>query len=106
MCLGKIYHGSSGDGVDPEHWTEWVNVKIVSYADPQSLKSMRVSRTSALGGRQRKRGPTTESAEVPNVTYADKKPGQRRETILYRGGFYQATSTICCSKEILGFIQA
>ena len=34
---------------------------------------MRVSRSSSLGGRQRKRGPTKESAEIPNVTYADGK---------------------------------
>lgn len=69
--LGKIYHGSSGAGVDPKNWTEWVKVGGTNYASPASLKNMRVTKSNTPGGKQRKRGPSTESADVPEVTYSD-----------------------------------
>ncbi len=69
--LGKIYHGSSGPGVDPENWTEWIKVGGTRYANPESLKNMRVSKSSTPGGGLRRRGPATESADVPDETYAD-----------------------------------
>lgn len=71
--LGKIYHGSSGPGVDPDHWTEWVKVSGVQYAAPESKKNMRVTRSGT--GKTRRRGPATESADVPDDTYADGNRG-------------------------------
>ena len=73
--LGKIYHGSGGDGVDPENWTEWIRVGGTQYASPESLRSMRVSKSSVPGGKDRRRGPSTESADVPEDTYADGNRG-------------------------------
>ena len=73
--LGKIYHGTRGAGVDPDNWTEWVSVQGVQYADPNSRKGMRVSKSSAPGRSTRRRGPATESADVPSDTYADGKRG-------------------------------
>lgn len=71
--LGKIYHGTGGPGVDPQNWSEWLRVTATQYASPESRKQIRVSRSSAPGGRDRRRGPATESADVPNDTYADGK---------------------------------
>jgi arylsulfatase A-like enzyme len=62
--LGKVYHGSSGPGVDPDNWTEWVRVAGQEYGDPESLKAMR-DRDG------RRRGPATESADVPDDTHFD-----------------------------------
>ncbi len=62
--LGKIYHGSSGAGVDPENWTEWVTVRGQEYGDPASRKAMRVSNG-------KRRGPSTEAADVPDDNHAD-----------------------------------
>ena len=62
--LGKVYHGSSGPGVDPDHWTEWVKVAGQEYGDPESLKSPR-----QRNGRTR--GPATEGADVPDDTHFD-----------------------------------
>jgi arylsulfatase A-like enzyme len=62
--LGKVYHGSGGPGVDPENWTEWLTVGGTEYADPASLKNKR-----QRSGRSR--GPSTESADVPDDTHFD-----------------------------------
>ncbi len=52
--LGKIYHGSSGPGVDPDNWSKWITVNGVQYANPASL-------TAAKNNTRRKgRGPATE----------------------------------------------
>ena len=64
--LGKIYHGTKGPGVDPDNWSEWVTVGGRQYADPASRKKMRVRNG-------RRRGPSTESADTPDGTYADGK---------------------------------
>ena len=71
--LGKIYHGSSGKGVDPENWTHWLNVKGKAlYADPDNAAAHReASKKPKPNGRGTMRGPLTEFADVPDNTYDD-----------------------------------
>ena len=70
--LGKIYHGTAGPGVDPDNWSQWIQVKGATYANPESMLNMRTSRTPALGSRTTKRrGPCTESADVEDDIYSD-----------------------------------
>lgn len=69
--MGKIYHASGGAEADLKNWSEWVNVKGTKYANPESLQKLRISRSSTPGGKQRRRGPSTESADVPETTYGD-----------------------------------
>ena len=66
--LGKIYHGSGGDGVDPENWTEWINIKGNQYANPESRQAMRVT---TAGTTTRKRGPSTEAGNTDGAEYPD-----------------------------------
>jgi len=66
--LGKIYHGSGGEGVDPENWTEWINVKGSQYANKESRENMR---TTKAGGKTRKRGPSTEAGNTDGADYPD-----------------------------------
>jgi len=58
-ATGKIYHiGSAGPGHDAPSWTlPYVNVKAETYANTKPPKG--------------KRGPATESADVPDNTYHD-----------------------------------
>lgn len=72
--LGKVYHGTGGPGVDPENWTQWIRVGGKGYANPESRKQMRQSRSSAPGRKTRSRGPATEAGNVADDVYAD---GQR-----------------------------
>ncbi len=67
--LGKIYHGSSGPGVDPENWTEWVTVNGKEYADPASLKAQRENPKKRPG--KRTKGPATENYDKPDDSHAD-----------------------------------
>ena len=69
--LGKIYHGTGGPGVDPENWTQWIKGGGKSYASPESFKNIRTSKSSAPGKKARKRGPSTESADVADNVYSD-----------------------------------
>ena len=62
--LGKIYHGKSGAGVDPDNWTQWVKVGGKEYGDPDSLKNPR-----KRNGRSR--GPATDSADIPDTAHFD-----------------------------------
>jgi len=62
--LGKIYHGTNGPGVDPNNWTEWVTVGGQQYGDPASRKQIRKRNG-------RRRGPSTEAADVPDDTHSD-----------------------------------
>jgi len=64
--LGKIYHGSGGPGVDPDNWTRWIKVRGKEYGDPNSRKGDNVRLRNG-----RKRGPATESADVPDDSHAD-----------------------------------
>lgn len=69
---GKIYHGSGGEGVDPENWDEWIMVPGQSYVLPESTAEQK-RRLAANPGKTAKdfRGTTTESADVPDDTYTD-----------------------------------
>jgi len=69
--LGKIYHGTGGPGVDPENWTEWIKVGGKGYANPESFKQTRESRSHAPGAKTRTRGPSTEAADVGDDVYSD-----------------------------------
>lgn len=66
--LGKIYHGASGVGVDPENWSEWLTAGGREYADPASLAAMQANRPKANG---KKRGPATEAAAVGDESHFD-----------------------------------
>jgi len=69
--LGKIYHGTGGPGVDPENWTEWIRISGKQYANPESFKQMRESKSHAPGKKTKSRGPATEAAEVADGVYSD-----------------------------------
>lgn len=69
--MGKIYHASGGGEADLKNWSEWIDVKGTKYANPESLQKMRVTPSSTPGGKNRRRGPSTESADVPETTYVD-----------------------------------
>jgi arylsulfatase A-like enzyme len=87
--LGKIYHGTSGPGVDPEHWTEWIKVGGKGYANPESLKTQRTTKRSRPGQRKKSRGPATESADGAEDTYSDgmrAAEGARQITSLSKAG--------------------
>ncbi len=75
--IGKIYHGASGKGVDPENWGEWIKVKAPGYALEESNEATRShkKRDAAAGKKDlsRSRGPTTESADVADDFYVDGK---------------------------------
>ncbi|MCA9249242.1 MAG: sulfatase [Planctomycetales bacterium] len=62
--LGKIYHGSAGPGVDPEHWSQWLTVKGQEYAEPARLEFVR-------DRNGRRRGPATENATTSDETHFD-----------------------------------
>ena len=38
--LGKIYHGHSGIGVDPENWSRWIDIAGQDYAKPENLATL------------------------------------------------------------------
>ncbi len=72
--LGKIYHGTGGPGVDPEHWTRWLGVRgAVTYADPENARAHAEAgkRLRPGSSSSRLRGPMTEFADVEDTTYAD-----------------------------------
>ena len=62
--LGKIYHGSSGAGVDPDNWTRWIKVGGQPYGEPSKLKFVRRKNG-------RRRGPATEGADVADESHFD-----------------------------------
>lgn len=64
--LGKIYHIGHGNIDDKRSWsTPFWRGKAVSYADPENVAAIK---PDAKG---KKRGPSTESADVPDDTYRD-----------------------------------
>ncbi len=69
--LGKIYHGSSGPGVDPGNWTEWIEVGGSQYANPESRENTRV--TKGGRGQTRRRGPSTEAGATDGAGYPDSR---------------------------------
>ena len=69
--LGKIYHGTSGSGVDEKNWSRWIKVSASSYALPESKPT-----DEGL------RGPLTEMADVNDQKYADGKRAQKAAELL------------------------
>ncbi len=75
--LGKIYHGSSGKGVDTENWGEWIKVAAPQYALDESNESAKLNRKKeaerGIKKRSKAKGPTTENADVADDFYVDGK---------------------------------
>ena len=77
--LGKIYHGTSGKGVDPDNWDQWINLEASEYAKKENNDIARDARLKGEIGNARDpaKGPLTESADVHDNTYADGKRAAR-----------------------------
>ena len=71
--LGKIYHGTSGQGVDPANWDQWINLEANSYAKKENndIAKAAVLRGEIGNARDPAKGPLTESADVHDDTYVD-----------------------------------
>ena len=72
--LGKIYHGSSGPGIDPENWNEWIKVSQPEYATEESnaiLREFSKAKKEKGSVHGPHKGPTTEMADVDDSTYTD-----------------------------------
>ncbi len=70
--VGKIYHGSRGPGVDPDHWSEWIIPSAGrEYANPDNTKLKKANQQKTDGKR---RGPSTEGFDTSDETHFD---GQR-----------------------------
>ena len=72
--LGKIYHGNSGPGVDPQNWTQWIKPKSVPhYAKKENLEALnKAIKENKTGNKNdRPKGPLTECANVHDDTYVD-----------------------------------
>ena len=73
--LGKIYHGSSGPGVDPDNWTAWVKVVGKEYANPESYEAQKQAQAIRSPRKRGKhRGPSTEASKAEDGFHHD---GQR-----------------------------
>jgi iduronate 2-sulfatase len=68
LGIGKIYHGSSGPGVDVANWDRWLFVKAPYYATPKAAALLQASRRK---GTDKPKGPSTEEADVSDDTYVD-----------------------------------
>jgi len=67
--LGKIYHGSRGPGVDPDHWTRWIIPEGgTEYANPANTALRQKNQRDTDSKR---RGPSTESFETGDETHFD-----------------------------------
>ena len=72
--LGKIYHGNSGPGVDPQNWSQWIKPKSVPhYAKRENVEALnKAIKENKVGDiKDRPKGPLTESADVHDDTYTD-----------------------------------
>jgi len=84
--LGKIYHGTRGAGVDPDHWSQWIRLEAPEYALPDNNAILeKFKRKSATGDdRDPPKGPTTEMADVPDDRFADGKRANKAAQLLKR----------------------
>ncbi|MEM8944028.1 MAG: sulfatase [Planctomycetota bacterium] len=71
--LGKLYHGTSGPGVDPSNWDRWVQLSAPHYALPANVEILNSALAAERNGDARNpaKGPTTEMADVSDSTYVD-----------------------------------
>ncbi|MCG8602972.1 MAG: sulfatase [Verrucomicrobiales bacterium] len=69
---GKIYHGTGGEGIDPQNWDEWIQVPGKSYVLPESTaeQKRRIKANPGSTGKDH-RGTVTESADVADDVYTD-----------------------------------
>ncbi|MDF1812579.1 MAG: glycoside hydrolase family 3 N-terminal domain-containing protein [Verrucomicrobiales bacterium] len=82
--LGKIFHGISGSGVDPDNWDRWIEVNGPEYASLESIEALKKAVESGRVGDSKDppKGPTTEKAEVSDDTYVDGKRAKKASEIL------------------------
>ncbi|MEK9773563.1 MAG: sulfatase, partial [Opitutae bacterium] len=74
--MGKIYHGTSGPGVDPNHWSRWIELGSHGhYLKKENLKLLAKAAAEAKVGDRHDppKGPMTESADAPDDAYLDGK---------------------------------
>ncbi|MEO0413918.1 MAG: endo-1,4-beta-xylanase, partial [Verrucomicrobiota bacterium] len=79
--LGKIYHGTNGVAVDKRNWSRWLSQEAPEYVNPESKEALKEALKKGTKG-AKVRGPTTESADVPDNTYADGKRAERAAQVL------------------------
>jgi len=82
--LGKIYHGTSGKGVDPENWSRWVKLGSSEYLLKENIEKMEAFKKAATVGDKMDppKGPTTEAADVKDDAYVDGKRAREAARIL------------------------
>ena len=83
--LGKIFHGTSGPGVDPDNWDQWINMRIGGhYAKPENIEILKKALNEQRVGDQfdPPKGPMTESADVHDDTYGDGKRAAKAVEII------------------------
>ncbi len=83
--LGKIYHGDSGPGVDPQNWSEWIKVDSPGhYLGQENVELLRRARlkNTPWDPNDPPKGPMTESADVPDDAYLDGKRAERAVGII------------------------
>ena len=77
--LGKIYHGTSGPGVDTANWNQWIKIGAPAYGSATRQAAYKAALSASS---RQKRGPATESADVPDDKFADGKRATRATEIL------------------------
>ncbi|MEC8013694.1 MAG: glycoside hydrolase family 3 N-terminal domain-containing protein [Verrucomicrobiota bacterium] len=83
--MGKIYHGSSGAGVDPTHWNRWIKLHANGhYLKKENLEILEKALAEAKVGDQHDppKGPMTESADVSDDAYIDGMRAQKTVELL------------------------
>ena len=82
--LGKIYHGTSGPGVDEPRWSSYLKVNAPEYVLPESNAALEAFRKDGGKGgtHDPPKGPTTEAADVSDDTYGDGRRAARACTVL------------------------
>ena len=77
--LGKIYHNSSGEGVDLKHWSQWLTVSGSYYVNADSSNNIRVSGSKT---KTKRRGPSTEVGVSETGEYLDSKRAKKAVEML------------------------
>ena len=113
--LGKIYHGHSGPGVDPENWNQWINLPGGEhYAKEENLAILRKARQSQPANANNPvKGPLTESAGRTRRYLWGRQTGRQSGrtpprpqepkglSLLSRRRFHQTPFTLRRSTEVL-----
>ena len=82
--LGKIYHGTGGNGIDPDNWSQWIDINDEDYADPENvaIRARALEEKKVGNAQDPPKGPFTESADVHDDTYADGKRAAKATQLL------------------------